>query len=88
MSHVIFGVEKLIFGQKSRKRYWTLVFYRKIIGFSDHIRYVQNNMGLQNKGTCNERLFCYTEVQRAEYHYPFYLNISQCLCIFHFKFVI
>ena len=38
-------------------------------------------MGLQNKGTCNERLFCYTEVQRAEYHYPFYLNISQWLCI-------
>ena len=37
-------------------------------------------MGLQNKGTCNERLFCYTEVQSAEYHYPFYLNISQCLC--------
>ena len=34
-------------------------------------------MGLQNKGTCNERLFCYTEVQSAEYHYPFYLNISQ-----------
>ena len=32
-------------------------------------------MGLQNKGTCNERLFCYTEVQSAEYH-PFYLNIS------------
>ena len=26
-------------------------------------------MGLQNKGTCNEQLFCYTEVQRAEYHY-------------------
>ena len=32
MSHVIFGVEKLIFGQKSGKRYWTLIFYRKIIG--------------------------------------------------------
>ena len=32
-------------------------------------------MGLQNKGICNERLFCYTEVQSAEYHYPFYLNI-------------
>ena len=32
MSHMIFGVEKLIFGQKSRKRYWTLVglFYRKL----------------------------------------------------------
>ena len=42
-------------------------------------------MGFQNKGTCNERLFCYTEVQSAEYHYPFYLNISQCLCIFYFK---
>ena len=35
-------------------------------------------MGLQNKGTCKERLFCYTEVQSAEYHYPFYINISQC----------
>ena len=45
-------------------------------------------MGLQNKGTCNERLFCYTEVQSAEYHYPFYVNISQCLCIPYFKFVI
>ena len=45
-------------------------------------------MGLQNEGTCNERLFCYTEVQSAEYHYPFYLNISQCLCIFYFKFAI
>ena len=45
-------------------------------------------MGLQNKGTCNERLFCYTEVQSAENHYPFYLNISQCLRIFYFKFVI
>ena len=32
MSHVIFGVEKLIFEQKSRKRYRTLIFYRKIIG--------------------------------------------------------
>ena len=29
---MIFGVEKLIFGQKSRKRYWTLLSYRKIIG--------------------------------------------------------
>ena len=45
-------------------------------------------MGLENKGTCNERLFCYTEVESAEYHYPFYLNISQCLCIFYSKFVI
>ena len=45
-------------------------------------------MGLQDKGTCNERLFCYTEVQSAEYRYPLYLNISQCLCIFYFKFVI
>ena len=36
----------------------------------------------------NERLFCYTEVQSAEYHYPFYLNVSQCLCIFYFKLVI
>ena len=45
-------------------------------------------MDLQNKGTGNERLFCYTEVQSAEYHYSFYLNISQCLCIFYFKFVI
>ena len=29
-------------------------------------------------------LLCYTEEQSAEYHYPFYLNISQCLCIFYF----
>ena len=37
----------------------------------------------------NEKLFCYTEVQSAEYHYSFfYLNICQCLCIFYFKFVI
>ena len=36
MSHMIFGVEKLIFGQKSRKRYWTLTFYRKIIGLRPH----------------------------------------------------
>ena len=85
---MIFGVEKLIFGQKGRKRYWTLIFYRKIIDLSDHIRYVQNNMGLQNKGTFKERLFCYKEVQSAEYHYPFYLYISQCLSIFYFKFVI
>ena len=27
--------------------------------------HVQNNMGLQNKGTCNERLFCYTKGYRA-----------------------
>ena len=27
---MIFGVEKLIFGQKSRKRYWTLIFYFKL----------------------------------------------------------
>ena len=86
---MIFGVEKLIFGQKSRKRYWTHIFYRKImIGLLNRIRYVRNNMGLQNKGTCKQRLFCYTEVQSAEYYYPFYLNISQCLCIFYFKFVI
>ena len=45
-------------------------------------------MGLQNKGTCNEPVFCYTEVRSAEYHYPFYPNISQYLCIFYFKFVI
>ena len=25
---------------------------------------------------------------RALNHYPFYLNISQCLCIFYFNFVI
>ena len=49
MSHVIFGVEKLILDKK-----------------------VENVI----------------EVQSAEYHYPFYLNISQCLCIFYFKFVI
>ena len=41
----------------------------KTIVLQDHIRYVQNNMGLQNKGTYNEQLFCYTEVQSAEYHY-------------------
>ena len=41
-------------------------------------------MGLQ-KGTCNEWLFCYTVVQSAEYHYPLYLNVSQCLCIFYFN---
>ena len=85
---MIFGVEKLIFGQKRVGNVIGPSFYRKIIGLQDHIRYVQDNMGLQNKGTCNERLFCYTEVQTAEYHYPFYLNISQCLCIFYFKFVI
>ena len=51
---MIFGVEKLIFGQKSRKRYWTLIFYRKIIGLLNRIRYVRNNMGLQNKGTCEK----------------------------------
>ena len=79
---------KVNFWIKSRKRYWTLIFYCKIIGLQDHIRYVQNNMGLQIKATCNERLFRYTEVQSAEYHYPFYLNISQCLCIFYFRFVI
>ena len=45
-------------------------------------------MGLLNKGTCKERLFYYTEVQSAECHYPFYLNISKCLCIFYFKIVI
>ena len=45
-------------------------------------------MAIQNKGTCKDRLFCYTEVQSAEYHYPFYLDISKCLCIFYFKFVI
>ena len=27
---MIFGVEKLIFRQKSRKRYGTLIFYRKV----------------------------------------------------------
>ena len=72
MSHMIFGVEKFIFRQKSRKRYWTLIFYCKIIGLQYHMRYVQNNMGLQNKGTCNEQLLCYTEVQSAEFNYPFF----------------
>ena len=56
---MIFGVEKLIFGQKSRKRYWTLIFYRKISVYKT-----------TNKEICNERLFCYTEIQSAEY-YPF-----------------
>ena len=32
-------------------------------------------MGLQNKGTYNEQLFCFLEVQSTE-------------CIFYFKFVI
>ena len=45
-------------------------------------------MGLQNKETYNEQLFCYTEVQSAEYHYSFYRNISQYLLISYFKFVI
>ena len=40
----------------------------------------QNNMDLQNKVTYKEQLFCYTEVQRSEYHYSFfilkYVNIS------------
>ena len=31
VSYDIWG-RQLIFGQKSRKRYWTLIFYRKIIG--------------------------------------------------------
>ena len=43
-------------------------------------------MGLQNKGTCDEQLFFYTEVQSAEYHYPFYINFY--LIIFYFKFAI
>ena len=44
-------------------------------------------MGLQNKRTYNEHFFS-TEEQGAEYHYFFYLYISQYLCIFYFKFVI
>ena len=30
--HMIFGVEKSVFGKKSRKSYWTLIFYHKISG--------------------------------------------------------
>ena len=46
-------------------------------------------MGLQNKGSCNDQVFCYTEVHSAEYHYPFfYFNIRQYVYIFYFKFVI
>ena len=52
--------------KKSRKSYGTLMFYRN----------VQNNMGLQNMGTYNEQLFCYTEVQSAEYHLSFFMLIQ------------
>ena len=67
---MIFGVKySFLDKKKSRKSYWILILLRKTIGLLDHIRYVQNNMGLQNKETYNEQLFCYTEVQR--YHYSF-----------------
>ena len=33
-------------------------------------------MGLQNKGTYNEQLFCYTEVQTAEVNIPTFSILS------------
>ena len=80
MSHMIFGVEKL--DKKVENVIGPSYFTVTLLVYKTLYK------GPQNKGTCNERLFCYTEAQSAEYHYPFYLNISQCLCIFYFKFVI
>ena len=69
---MIFVVEQFISGlKKSIKSYWTLIYHRITICLLDHIRYVENNMGLQSKGTYKEQLFCYTEIQSAEYHYSF-----------------
>ena len=33
-------------------------------------------MILQNKGMCNEQLFCYTMIQGAQYFFPESVNIS------------
>ena len=88
MSHMIFGVEKLIFGQKVENVNGPSYFTVKLSVYKTTSDMFRTIWGLQNKGTCDELLFCYTEVQSAEYHYPFYLNISQCLCKFYFKFVV
>ena len=72
---------------------------RQLMATHDDWRQIQNCNSQLNVACCyplfviewtrlNERLFCQTEVQSAEYHYLFYLNISQCLCVFDFKFVI
>ena len=79
MSQLFFEVEKYIFVKKVEKSCWTVTSYCNIIDILDHFRYVKNNMALQNKGTCNEQFFRYTEIQSAQNC----LQNNQYRCIFY-----
>ena len=60
---MIFGVKKLILDKKVEKVIGHSYFTVKLSVYKTTSDIdVQNNMGLQNKGTYNEQLFCHTEL--------------------------
>ena len=69
---MIFGVEKSIWvKKKSRKSYWTLIFYHKIIAYKTTSDVFRTIWAFKTRELSNEQLFCYTEVRSAGYHYSF-----------------
>ena len=81
---MIFGVEKLIFGQKLRKRYWTLYFTVKLSVYKTTSDMFRTIWAFKTRELVMNDRCAIQRYESAEYHYPVYLSISQCLCIFCF----
>ena len=87
---MIFAVEKLIFGQKSRKRYWTLIYFTvKLSVYKTTSDMFRTIWAFKTRELLMNDCFA---IQRYRaliiIIFFFNLNTSQCLCIFYFKFVI